>query len=111
MAWRVAELNGSWWGHVWDSGAVTGLTCPDGAMAQTRADTREEAERWCRENEREVCVRYRAWCAFEAGLPAAKREWLPYYNIWNADRTVLESNLTDRDAKAALWEESYARGW
>lgn len=111
MAWRAAEINGSWWGQVWDAGAVTGLTCPDEAMAQHQAETRGEAERWCRQNEREVCVRYRARCAFEAGLPAAKREWLAYYRIWNADRTVVECNLKARDEKAALWEESYARGW
>lgn len=111
MAWRVAELNGSWWGQVWDSGAVTGLTCPDDAMVQAKVETREEAERWCRSIERDVCTRYRAQCAFEAGLPAAKREWIPYYRFWNADRAVLESDLLDTEAKAVLWEESYVRGW
>lgn len=111
MAWRVAERNGSWWGHIWDSGAVTGGTCPDDAMAQHQAETREEAERWCQRHEREVCTRYRARCAFDAGLPAAKREWLPYYRMWNADQNVLESDLEGSSERAALWEESYARGW
>jgi hypothetical protein len=100
-----------WWGYVWDEQAAGEHTCPDGAMRYEACDSREAAEKWCREHEADVVTRYRALCAYEAGLPAAKREWLGYYRMWNADRAVIDSDQSDDpEEMARLWQEVYEQG-
>lgn len=100
-----------WWGYVWDEQAANEQTCPDLAMRYEACESREAAEVWCRKHERDVVTRYRARCAYEAGLPAVKREWLDYYRMWNADRAVIDSDQSDDpEAIWRLWQEVYEQG-
>lgn len=99
-----------WWGYVWDDQAATGNTCPDPAMRYELCESREEAEKWCREHQHDVITRYRALCAYEAGLPAAKPEWLAYYRLWNADERVLAADTTNPEELLRLWQEVYEAG-
>lgn len=105
------DTHGAWWAYVWDDRAATldGRLCPDMAMASQRCDDQRAAERWCAENERAVVTRYRARCAYDAGLPFAHAEWLPYFRIWNADR-VAQSAVAHGSDPVDAWTEAYEQG-
>lgn len=110
MASTVVQLQGVWWAYVWDQDAAKGLTCPEAAMRYEQVGSEEAGKAWCRKHQADVTTQYRARCAYDAGLPAANRSWLPYYRIWNADERVESSGLTDPDAMVTLWVEVHEQG-
>jgi hypothetical protein len=72
---------GAWFAYVWDDEARGRLpcTCPDAAMRYVQVESEEAGIRWCDRNEHDVVIGYRARCAYDAGSPTVKPEWLPYY--------------------------------
>lgn len=95
MARSVRFFNppGAWFAYVWDEQARGSLpgTCPDAAMLYTQVESEKAGHAWCDRNERDVITRYRARCAYEAGSPTVKREWLPYYRQFAQDEAEIEA--------------------
>ncbi len=78
VASRAVFRSGKWWAYVWDERADPDTKIPGSVMYQECVDE-EEAKEWCKRYERYWVDRYRARCAYEAGLPVSKPEWAEHF--------------------------------
>jgi hypothetical protein len=113
MSRAVLQQDGKWYGVIWDGDVVSedGHTCPASAICVKRHESRNTAQRWVDAHERDFITRYRARCAWQAGIPVPKEEHLMYYRLWNADRAADECGETNPDRVEQVWRECYERGW